>query len=37
MSIKSMKTLSLEAVGKPSKMITLRAIRVLKLLGEPFP
>jgi hypothetical protein len=28
---------SLEAVGEPSKMITLRALRVLKRLGEPIP
>ena len=28
---------SLEAAGEPSKMITLRAMRVLKRLGEPMP
>ena len=28
---------SLEAVGEPSKMMTLRALRVLKRLGEPMP
>lgn len=28
---------SLEAVGEPSKMITLRALRVLKRMGEPVP
>jgi hypothetical protein len=31
------KPFSLEAVGEPSKMITLRALRVLKRLGEPMP
>jgi len=29
--------LSLEAVAEPSKMITLRVLRVLKRLGEPMP
>lgn len=28
---------SLEPAGEPSKMITLRALRVLKTLGEPLP
>ena len=28
---------SLEAAGEPSKMITLRALRVLKRMGEPVP
>ena len=28
---------SLETAGEPSKMITLRALRVLKRLGEPMP
>jgi len=31
------KSMSLEAPGEPSKMITLRALRVLKRLGEPMP
>ena len=28
---------SLEAVGEPSKMMTLRALRVLERVGEPLP
>jgi hypothetical protein len=32
-----LKPFSLEAPGEPSKMITLRALRVLKRLGEPMP
>jgi len=32
-----LKPFSLEAAGEPSKMITLRALRVLKRLGEPIP
>jgi len=35
--VSEMKPLSFEAVGQPSKMITLRALRVLKRLGEPMP
>lgn len=31
------KPFSLEVAGEPSKMITLRALRVLKRLGEPTP
>ncbi len=31
------KPFSLEAAGEPSKMITLRALRVLKRTGEPMP
>ena len=31
------KSLEFEAAGQPSKMITLRALRVLKRLGEPVP
>jgi len=32
-----LKPFSLEAAGEPSKMITLRALRLLKRLGEPMP
>ncbi len=31
------KPLGFEAAEQPSKMITLRALRVLKRLGEPMP
>jgi len=32
-----LKPFSLETAGEPSKLITLRALRVLKRLGEPMP
>ena len=32
-----LKPFTLETAGEPSKMITLRALRVLKRLGEPMP
>ena len=32
-----LKPFSLESAGEPSKMITLRALRVLRRLGEPLP
>ena len=32
-----LKPFSLEAAGEPSKMITFRALRILKRLGEPMP
>ena len=35
--INKLQPFTLEEVGKPSKMITLRALRVLKRLGEPVP
>ena len=35
--INKIRPFTLEAAGKPSKMITLRALRVLKRLGEPVP
>ncbi len=35
--INKLRPFALEAVGKPSKMITFRALRVLKRLGEPVP
>jgi hypothetical protein len=34
---KELRPFCLEAVGEPSKMITLRALRVLKRLDEPMP
>jgi hypothetical protein len=34
---KEFKPFSLEPAGKPSKMMTLRALRVLKRIGEPMP
>ncbi len=34
---KDLRPFSLERAGKPSKMITLRALRVLKRVGEPVP
>ena len=35
--INKLRPFTLEAIGKPSKMITFRALRVLKRLGEPVP
>ncbi len=35
--IKKLRPFTLEGVGKPSKMITFRALRVLKRLGESLP
>jgi hypothetical protein len=34
---KELRPFSLEPAGRPSKMITLRALRVLKRMGEPMP
>jgi len=34
---RKVKPFSLERAGRPSKMVTLRALRVLRRIGEPLP